>query len=97
MSVAWQVIRIERGVRYLLTANRELTSSEIAAIGGEVHDRMTEVVLSSESDIGGLFRHASPKPVCTRTGARGSDICVDQHQLPTRLLLPWQSDGRTSS
>jgi hypothetical protein len=58
-----------------VTASRGLTASELEAIGAEVHDRMTEIVLANEDEISGLFAHASPKPVCacahSRTSLRG--------------------------
>ncbi|MGR9114361.1 MAG: phosphoribosylformylglycinamidine synthase [Gammaproteobacteria bacterium] len=60
------VKRIERGIEYALSAERELTETDKKKIAGLLHDRMTQVVLDSDvvsEDV--LFAHHEPQPLQT--------------------------------
>ena len=65
------VNRIERGVRYVLSIKRGLLSkkslsdSELAAIAGVLHDRMTQTVVDRDFDVSVLFETRQGKPVQT--------------------------------
>ena len=56
-----QVTRIERGIAYYLEG-AELDEAQLGAVGAELHDRMTEVVLSHMAQAQALFVHAEPRP-----------------------------------
>ena len=65
------VKRIERGVRYVLTIKRGLLSkkkladTDLAAIAGLLHDRMTQTVVDQSFDVSALFQAREGKPVET--------------------------------
>ena len=59
------VRRIERGVRFVLDADRPLTEQQLRAAGDLLHDRMTESVLLQEGQIESLFVHGEPQPLRT--------------------------------
>jgi phosphoribosylformylglycinamidine synthase len=54
--------RLERGLAYYLTLDGEALDSEHYLIAtAQLHDRMTEIVLSDAEDATGLFRQAEPR------------------------------------
>ncbi|RMG35639.1 MAG: phosphoribosylformylglycinamidine synthase [Gammaproteobacteria bacterium] len=59
-----KVQRIERGIAYFVE-DRSLDAAERQAVGGLLHDRMTEVVLSAVEEAEALFLHAEPRPMTT--------------------------------
>jgi phosphoribosylformylglycinamidine synthase len=60
------VRRIERGVRYALGATgRALSAAELAGAAAELHDRMTESVVSEVAELERLFAHAAPGRVAS--------------------------------
>ncbi|MBM3353789.1 MAG: phosphoribosylformylglycinamidine synthase, partial [Betaproteobacteria bacterium] len=58
-----QVLRIERGTAYRVDCAAPLSPPQRAAIAALLHDRMTEVVLSSPEEAAALFRHVAPRPL----------------------------------
>jgi len=56
-----QVLRIERGIAYRV-AGSDLDASGQAGIAGQLHDRMTQIVLGDMTAAELLFRHAHPRP-----------------------------------
>jgi phosphoribosylformylglycinamidine synthase len=67
-----QVHRIERGIAYSLTlkggilgigAARKLSETELQAVAGLLHDRMTESVLRNADQAAQLFRELDAKPL----------------------------------
>ena len=56
------VLRIERGIAFYAKTNGILNSLENAALKAQIHDRMTETVLSNLTDAKKLYHHAQPKP-----------------------------------
>ena len=59
-----KVLRLERGIAYIVGTKdgQPLNDIESNAIGHILHDRMTEMVLTSYEDASVLFSHAEPKP-----------------------------------
>jgi len=69
------VRRIERGIAWFVASREPLTDAERRAVGGLLHDRMTENVLSDASGAAALFSHAQPRPLETvpvLEGGRGA-------------------------
>ncbi|WP_445400153.1 phosphoribosylformylglycinamidine synthase [Zobellella sp. An-6] len=58
-----QVKRIERGIAYYLSFEREPSAVELGAIKGLLHDRMTETTLDSLDAAACLFVEAEPAPL----------------------------------
>jgi phosphoribosylformylglycinamidine synthase len=54
------VRRIERGLLYFVDSKDRLDRDLVAAL---LHDRMTESVLASLEEAGGIFRHVAPRPL----------------------------------
>jgi len=54
------VRRIERGILFSVSAKEKTERSRVAAL---LHDRMTESVLASLDEAGGLFQHVAPRPL----------------------------------
>ncbi len=59
-----QILRLERGIAYYVSASRPLEAAEQAQLSALLHDRMIETVLSSTDQAERLFSHAEPKPAC---------------------------------
>ncbi len=61
------ITRIERGIGYrFATRNRaQLNAGERGAVSGQIHDRMTEVVVPALDDAHQLFQHFAPRPMTT--------------------------------
>lgn len=59
-----KVIRIERGIVYLLSlAEGSLSNEQIELIKPLLHDRMTDVVINHEGEASALFSTAEPAPL----------------------------------
>jgi phosphoribosylformylglycinamidine synthase len=59
------ILRIERGIAWYVTAPRPLTLDERREVAAVIHDRMTENVLDSLAAAVGLFAHHTPQPLAT--------------------------------
>ncbi len=58
-----RVLRLERGVAYFVKADGGmLNDSQFTLVAAQLHDRMTQAVLSDPEDASCLFNHAEPKP-----------------------------------
>jgi len=57
-----QIVRIERGIAYTITAKGD-TGAHREAICGVLHDRMTESVLDDAAQASALFQHYAPQPL----------------------------------
>ncbi len=58
-----QVIRLERGLAYSVTADgKTLSGDQFSQAAALLHDRMTQSVLRDAEDASCLFSHAEPKP-----------------------------------
>ncbi|MTI14278.1 phosphoribosylformylglycinamidine synthase [Sansalvadorimonas verongulae] len=55
--------RLERGIAYIIDSTSPLTPDDVIKIEAFLHDRMTEVVLSSPEDAKALFTEAEPVPL----------------------------------
>ncbi|MDE0951443.1 MAG: phosphoribosylformylglycinamidine synthase [Halioglobus sp.] len=76
-----EVERLERGLALYLRLPADLSASSRDALAAVVHDRMTEIVLSSTEEARRLFEHAEPKPVSTvdvLAGGREALLAADQ-------------------
>ena len=58
-----KIRRIERGVEYVLSSDKPLTSKEKAEVQALLHDRMVEAVFTEASELSALFSHATPAPL----------------------------------
>ncbi|RDE19604.1 phosphoribosylformylglycinamidine synthase [Motiliproteus coralliicola] len=58
-----QVVRLERGLAYYVTASAELSADQRQTVIDQLHDRMVEQVLDSVDQAEALFSHAQPKPM----------------------------------
>jgi phosphoribosylformylglycinamidine synthase len=59
-----KVIRIERGIVYLLSlVNGSLSDEQIELIKPLLHDRMTDAVINNEAEASALFSTAEPAPL----------------------------------
>nr|MDT0250896.1 phosphoribosylformylglycinamidine synthase [Endozoicomonas sp.] len=57
--------RIERGIRFVVFADAQLSKNQEGLIAEMLHDRMTQAVLRDESDIPRLFAESEPAPMTT--------------------------------
>ncbi|MBD5781252.1 phosphoribosylformylglycinamidine synthase [Pelagicoccus sp. NFK12] len=58
--------RVERAVSFWIELEEgDLDVDELKAIDAQLHDRMTQVVLSTQNELSVLFRHEKPKPFTT--------------------------------
>ncbi|WP_067520312.1 phosphoribosylformylglycinamidine synthase [Endozoicomonas ascidiicola] len=73
--------RIERGVRFVVYADAELSSEQEAAVIAGLHDRMTQSVFHSEDEIPQLFAVSEPAPMKTVAVLEGGrDALVSANQ-----------------
>ncbi len=56
------VVRAERGIAYLIAADKKISDKDRATIGNTLFDRMTEAVFASYEDAAALFHHEQPRP-----------------------------------
>ncbi len=81
------VLRIERGIAFYVEANGILNSEEIAALKVQIHDRMTETVLSNLTDAEKLYHHAEPKPFSSVDILAGGAIALNTANSELGLAL----------
>ena len=81
------VSRIERGLVYYFSFERELTESELATLKGLLHDRMLETVLNNEEEANSLFTQQEPKPFTTIDILNGGRQALEQANIELGLAL----------
>jgi len=81
-----EIERIERGIAYYLLGD-ELAPLQLAEVAAELHDRMTEVVLSEMAQAEALFVHAEPKPLQSVDVMRGGRQALVQANGDLGLAL----------
>ena len=59
------VSRVERGISYQVSSEKELTDSELAELDSQLHDRMIQAIFDQPEQGSQLFRHAQPRPMET--------------------------------
>lgn len=60
------LVRVERAVSFWIEFEEgDLDIEQLKAIDVQLHDRMTQVVFSTEQELEALFRHEEPKPYTT--------------------------------
>ncbi|WP_330926421.1 phosphoribosylformylglycinamidine synthase [Candidatus Sororendozoicomonas aggregata] len=84
------VKRIERGIACYVTSGEPLTDEETAQVSAVLHDRMTEVVLSSFDEAKALFAEAEPEPLTTVAVLSQGDEALKEAN--TRLGLALADD-----
>src|SRR5690606_11924578 len=82
-----QVRRIERGIAYYLSFEREPTAVELKAIKSLLHDRMTEVTLDSLDAADCLFAQAEPAPLTSVDILAGGREALAEANLRMGLAL----------
>ncbi|WNC10727.1 phosphoribosylformylglycinamidine synthase [Pseudomonas coleopterorum] len=80
-----QVQRLERGIAFYVSGDFSETEAEL--IGGVLHDRMTQVVLSRLEEAAGLFRHAEPKPLTAVDILGGGRAALEKANVELGLAL----------
>ncbi|HBX56047.1 phosphoribosylformylglycinamidine synthase [Pseudomonas sp. UBA2684] len=80
-----KVQRIERGIAYYVAG--ELNAGEAQQVAALLHDRMTQLVLSSLEDAGALFSHAQPKPLTAVDVLGGGRAALEQANVDMGLAL----------
>ena len=90
------VQRIERGISYRIFSSEKLSAEQQASVVDNLHDRMTEAVLSKLDDAGQLFVEAEPAPLTTvpvLTGGRNasgkSQPIIGSWPWPKMKLIIW--------
>ena len=79
--------RIERGLAYYFSFERELTEAELATLKGLLHDRMLETVLNNEAEAGSLFTQQTPRPFTTIDILGGGRQALEQANIELGLAL----------
>jgi len=88
-----KVQRIERGIQYQIVYTQELTSQQAEMVKSSIHDRMTEVVLTSLENSQQLFEQAEPKPLReVDILGRGRDALVAANTAMGLALAPDEID-----
>ncbi|HDZ09569.1 phosphoribosylformylglycinamidine synthase [Pseudohongiella sp.] len=59
------ISRIERGIVWDIVINKALSDTELLALDGYLHDKMTQAVLADVDEAGCLFSHAEPGVLAT--------------------------------
>ncbi len=81
------VVRIERGVCYGLQLLGKVGDDEVRALGGLLHDRMTEAVIASADEAEALFEAHEPAPLTTVTLGEGGRKALAQANRDFGLAL----------
>lgn len=82
------VERIERGIHYIVSADRELSADEVAKIAGLLHDRMTESVLPAhEFDATALFTTLAGRPMQSVDILAGGRAALEAANVDMGLAL----------
>ncbi|MBL1378637.1 phosphoribosylformylglycinamidine synthase [Zobellella iuensis] len=82
-----QVKRIERGIAYHLSFEREPDAAELSAVKALLHDRMTEVTLDSLDAATCLFAESAPAPVTSVDILGGGRAALAEANLRMGLAL----------
>ncbi|MGE7991829.1 phosphoribosylformylglycinamidine synthase [Pseudomonas sp. NPDC089554] len=77
--------RLERGIAYYVAG--ELSAADADAIAAELHDRMTQRVLSQLEQASDLFSHAQPKPMTSVDILTGGRAALAQANVDLGLAL----------
>ncbi len=80
-----KIQRLERGIAYYVTG--ELSADDQAAVAAALHDRMTQLVLSSLEEASALFSHAQPKPLTAVDVLGGGRAALEQANQDLGLAL----------
>ncbi|RIA32054.1 phosphoribosylformylglycinamidine synthase [Ectopseudomonas oleovorans] len=80
-----KIQRLERGIAYYVTG--ELSVDDQAAVAAALHDRMTQLVLSSLEEASALFSHAQPKPLTAVDVLGGGRAALEQANQDLGLAL----------
>jgi phosphoribosylformylglycinamidine synthase len=81
------VLRIERGVAWYVSAPRPLTLDERREVAAVIHDRMTENVLDSLAAAVGLFAHHTPQPLATVPVRQQGRVALERANQELGLAL----------
>jgi len=80
-----KIERLERGIAYYIAG--ELSEADSQAVAALLHDRMTQLVLSSMDEAAGLFSHATPKPLTAVDVLGGGRAALEQANVELGLAL----------
>lgn len=80
-----KIQRLERGIAYYVTG--ELSADDQAAVAAALHDRMTQLVLSSLEEASALFSHAQPKPLTAVDVLGGGRAALERANQDLGLAL----------
>ncbi|MBA4246243.1 MAG: phosphoribosylformylglycinamidine synthase, partial [Pseudomonas sp.] len=80
-----KVQRLERGIAYYVSG--ELSEADISTVAALLHDRMTQLVLSTLEDAAALFSHAQPKPLTAVDVLGGGRAALEQANQDLGLAL----------
>ncbi|WP_137971113.1 phosphoribosylformylglycinamidine synthase [Pseudomonas sp. F(2018)] len=80
-----KIERLERGVAYYVSG--ELSEADVQAAAALLHDRMTQLVLSTLEEAAGLFSHAQPKPLTAVDILGGGRAALEQANVQLGLAL----------
>ena len=82
-----QVTRVERGIEYRLGYQAPLEEEARALVAGQLHDRMTEAVLSELQAASVLFQHEKPRPLGRVDVLQGGRDALEQANVELGLAL----------
>lgn len=80
-----KIQRLERGIAYYVSG--ELSEADSVAVAALLHDRMTQLVLSTLEDAAALFSHAQPKPLTAVDILGGGRAALEQANQDLGLAL----------
>ncbi|WP_134677051.1 phosphoribosylformylglycinamidine synthase [Ectopseudomonas khazarica] len=80
-----KIQRLERGIAYYVSG--ELSEADSSAVAALLHDRMTQLVLSTLEDAAALFSHAQPKPLTAVDILGGGRAALEQANQDLGLAL----------
>jgi phosphoribosylformylglycinamidine synthase len=83
-----KIQRLERGIAYYLeSAAGNFSSGELDQLAAELHDRMTEAVLSDAEEAASLFSHEQPRPFSTVDVVAGGRPALERANSDLGLAL----------
>ena len=80
-----KIRRLERGIAYYVSG--ELSAAEQEQVAALLHDRMTQLVLTSLEDAAKLFSHAEPKPLTAVDVLGGGRAALEKANVELGLAL----------
>ena len=80
-----KIERLERGIAYYVAG--ELNEADSQAVAALLHDRMTQLVLTSMDEAAGLFHHAPPKPLTAVDILGGGRAALEKANVELGLAL----------